>query len=187
MITVSAEQMKRAELLLKGIPKGVEKAVAAALNRAAEGARTVAIKKVRERYYIKAKDVRDTIEIKKATISNPVALIRASGSPIALSKFRITPSAPPAKRRKKPIIARVVRGEGGPIKGAFVARMQSGHIGVFRRIGKERLPITELYGPSVPQMLGHETVTEYVEQIARERLESRLEHEINRILRGVGK
>lgn len=187
MITVSTEQMERAELLLKGIPKGVEKAVAAALNRAAEGARTIAIKKVRERYYIQAKDVRETIEIKKAMINEPVAIIKASGSPLALSKFRITPSNPPAKRRKKPIIARVVRGEGGPIRSAFVAKMQSGHIGVFRRVGKERLPITELYGPSVPQMLGHESVTEYIEEKARERLENRLEHEINRLLRGVGK
>jgi hypothetical protein len=187
MITVDAKQLARAELLLRTIPNGVDKAVVAALNRAVEGARTDAVKKVRERYYIKAKDVRDTIDIKKATMDNQVAIIRASGSPIALSKFHVTPSRPPAKRRANPIIVRVVRGGGGPIKGAFVAKMQSGHIGVFRRVGKTRLPITELYGPSVPQMLGHESVTEYIEEKAKERLESRLEHEINRLLRGVGK
>lgn len=187
MITVNPEQLERAELLLKNIPNGVEKAVVAALNRAVEGARTEAVKKVRERYYIKAKDVRDAIEIKKATINSLVAVIRASGSPIALSKFRVTPSRPPTKRRTKPIIVRVVKGGGGPIEGAFVARMQSGHVGVFRRVTKARLPITELYGPSIPQMLGHESVAEYIEEKARERLEERLEHEIDRLLRGVGK
>ncbi|UTW68677.1 hypothetical protein KHA80_14375 [Anaerobacillus sp. HL2] len=33
-------------------------------------------------------------------------------------------------------------GGGGPIPGAFVATMKSGHIGVFRRKGKESTPIT---------------------------------------------
>lgn len=187
MITVDAKQLERAEELLKNIPDGVLKAVVNAINRAAESARTEAVRKVRERYYVKAKDVRETIRIIKATYENQAAVIYAKGSPLTLSKFRITPSKPSTKRRKKPIIARVVRGEGGPIPGAFVARMQSGHIGVFKRAGKTRLPIQELYGPSVPQMLGHESVTEYVEEKAKEKLEERLEHEINRLLRGVGK
>lgn len=207
MITVNADQIARAEVLLKNVPNGVTKALVAALNRAAEGARSDAVRKVRERYYIKAADVRDAIKIKKATPDDLAAIVHAKGSPIALSKFRLTPSKPPTKRRTKPIIARVVRGEGGPIKGAFVARMASGHVGAFIRAGTPRrreemfvrvggqlkkkkvkdLPIQQLYGPSLPQMLGHKSVTEFVEEQARERLESRLEHEIDRLLRGVGK
>lgn len=189
MITIRADenQIARAELLLKTVPNGVSRAIVAAVNRAAQGARTDAVRKVRERYYIRAGTVSDEIKITKATMENQVAVIRASGSPIPLSKFRIIPSRPPTKRRKKPVIARVVRGEGGPIKGAFVAQMKSGHIGVFHRAGKARLPIIERYGPSVPQMLGHESVVAYVEERAQERLAERLEHEINRLLRGVGK
>jgi len=188
MITVDAKQLKRAEELLKNIPNGVSKAIVNAINRAAVGARTDAVRKVRDRYFIRAKDVRETIEIEKATYSNQAAIIHAKGSPLALSKFKIRPSKPPKKRRKKPVVARVVRGEkGGAIPGAFVARMQSGHIGVFKRAGKARLPIHELYGPSVPQMLGHKSVITFVEERAQERLEERLEHEIERLLRGVGK
>lgn len=187
MITVDEKQIERAEELLKNIPDGVSKAIVNAINRAAEGARTDAVKKARERYHVKAKDIRKTIEIERATYENQAAIVRAEGSPLALSKFKITPSKPPQKRRKKPVIARVIRGEGGPIPGAFVARMKSGHIGVFKRAGKSRLPITQLFGPSVPQMLGYETVTAFVEERAQERLEQRLEYEIDRLLRGVGR
>lgn len=187
MITVDSKQIERAEELLKNIPNGVSKAIVNAINRAAEGARTDAVKKIRERYYVKSKDIREIIQITKATYENQAAIIRAKGSPLALSKFKIIPSKPPQKRRKKPVIARVVRGEGGPISDAFVAKMESGHIGVFKRAGESRLPIIQLYGPSVPQMLGHKSVTEYVEEKAKERLEERLEHEIERLLRGAGK
>lgn len=187
MITVSAGQLERAEVLLKNIPNGVSRAIVPALNRAAEGARADAVKKVRERYYIKASDVRAAIKITKATYESQAAIVHASGQPIPLSKFRITPAKPPAKRRKSPIIVRVVRGEGGPVKGAFVARMRSGYIGIFHRAGRARLPIVQRFGPSVPQMLGHESVVNYIEQRAQELLESRLEHEIERLLRGVGK
>ncbi|GEA17744.1 phage tail protein [Moorella sp. E306M] len=187
MITISAEQLARAEVLLKNVPNGVSKAVVSALNRAAESARADAVRKVRERYYIKAQDVRSEIKITKATLDNQAAIIHATGEPVPLSKFRVTPAKPPAKRRKNPIIVRVVRGGGGPVKGAFVAQMQSGHIGVFHRAGRARLPIIQRFGPSIPQMLGHESVVTYVEERAQELLESRLEHEIERLLRGVGK
>lgn len=186
MITISADQIERAEILLKRVPNGAPKAVVAALNRASQGARTDAIKKARERYHIKAKDVRNTMQITKATYNDMTTTIRASGSPIALSRFKISPTKP-VKRRKKPVVARVVRGAGGPIVKVFVARVKSGHVGVFKRAGKSRLPIKQLYGPSVPQMLGHESVTKYLEEKALERLEERFEHEISRLLRGVGK
>lgn len=187
MITVNADQLARAEVLLRDIPNGVSKVIVSAINKAAQAAKQDAVKKVRERYYVKAKDVSATIEIEKATLENQAAVVLSTGSPLALSKFRVTPARPPRRRRKNPIIVRVVRGEGGPIRGAFVAQMKSGHIGVFRRAGPTRLPIIQLYGPSVPQMLGHPSVTEFVEERARELLEEKLEDEITRMLGRVGR
>jgi hypothetical protein len=40
----------------------------------------------------------------------------------------------------------VDRGKRTLVKGAFVATMKSGHVGIFRREGKARLPIKELRG-----------------------------------------
>lgn len=188
MITLDAEHIERAELLLKNIPGGIDKAVVRAINRSVDRAQTATVKKVRDRYYIKAGDVRKTIKVKKANYSDQIAIIRSTGSPVALSKFKITPSKPPQKRTKKPVRARVVKGEGGELKRrAFVAKMKSGHIGVFERAGKSRYPINQFYGPSVPQMLGHKSVVTYVKERAKEQLVSRLDHEIERLLRGAGR
>lgn len=184
MIEFNADQISGAMRTLSHIPGAAPKAIAKALNRASETAKTEAARKVRESYYIKHGDILRTIKLKKATPSNLSSMVISTGRPIALAKFKITPARPSSKR-KSPIIARVKKGEGGPIAHAFVARMKSGHVGVFNRVGKSSKPIDQRYGPSVPQMLGSSTVTGWVEQKSREKLTERLEHEINRVLGGV--
>ena len=64
--------------------------------------------------------------------------------------------------------------------------MKSGHIGVFHRAnGNSSLPIQQNYGPSVPQMLESKSVSAFIKEKAQEVLETRLEHEIDVLLRGV--
>lgn len=183
MIEFTAEQIEKAERMLEHIPGAAPKAMARALNRAAESAKTEAGRKVRESYYVKSSDVSSTIKIYKASETDLNALVISRGNLMPLMKFRVTPRKP-TPNRKKPIVARVKRGSGGPIKHAFVARMNSGHIGVFTRAGKQRIPINENYGPSIPEMLNSESVSAWVEQKATETLDKRLDHEISRILKG---
>lgn len=185
MIKLKAEQIDKAESLLSDIPGAAPKAMAGAINRAVTSSRTEASRKVREKYYVKHKDVISTIKLYRASSGDLSGMIISRGHLLALTKFRVTPKRPQPKR-KSPVKVRVKRGEGGPIKNAFVARMQSGHTGVFARVGKQRLPIQERFGPSVPQMLDSRDVREWVEQKASEILDKRLEHEINRRLEGKG-
>lgn len=72
---------------------------------------------------------------------------------------------------------------------AFVARMNStGHIGIYERTkgmtsrGKDE--IEELFGPSVPEMLGSQEVAEKLVKEASDSFEKNLEHNINAILYG---
>ena len=187
MIEIKADQIERAQALLRHIPRAVPKALANAINRAAQGGRTDAVKKAREIYVIPAGRVRETIEISKAQPSKLSAMVLARGRPRALSYFKITPSKPTKRKPKGGVNAQVKRGAGGRIAKSFVAKMASGHVGVFNRQGASRFPIVQRYGPSVPQMIGSSTVTRFVEEGARRRLSERLDHEINRILRGYGK
>ena len=187
MIVIGAERMDVAQKVLGHIPEAVPKATASAINRAAEGGRTDAVKKAREIYVIPAGRVRETIDIRKAQPSNLLAMVLARGRPRALSYFRITPGKPTKRRPKDGVHVQVKRGEGGTISKSFVAKMASGHVGVFNREGAAKFPIEQRYGPSVPQMLGSPTVTQFVEEGAQRRLGERLDHEINRILRGCGK
>lgn len=64
------------------------------------------------------------------------------------------------------------------IAGSFVARMRSGHIGLFARRGKPRLPIDEIYTSAIAQMLDNPEVRERIQEKAAERFEKNLAHEI---------
>ena len=50
------------------------------------------------------------------------------------------------------------------------------------RTTKKRYPIEVHYGPAVPQLLGVESVQRTVEAVAQQRLDDRLEHELERAL-----
>lgn len=188
MIQIDEKKIAEVEAALSHIPGATPIAIARAINRATQQAKTEAVKKVRERYIIRATDVNSTIRIIRATAARPIAIIRSRGSVMPLSKFRYTRPRSPGVKGTTPAKARVLKAGGNkPIKSAFVAQMSSGHTGIFVRAGKARLPIDQKMGPSVPQMLGHDSVIEHVEQVAQEILPKRLDHEVDAILKGVVK
>ena len=188
MITLDSKQLEHAKDVLNHIPGAVPKAVARAINRARQSARSAALKKIGSEYTIKQKRAADSFEIGKATPNNLSAFIRSKGGVIALSYFKTRPGKVPSGRPKNPVFVQVKKAGGGTIKSAFLARMKSGHVGVFHRAnGNSSLPIQQNYGPSVPQMLESKSVTAFICDRAQEVLSDRLEHEIDVILRGVVK
>ncbi len=182
MIDLNIEQMDTMEIVLKDTPKKIPLAVSRAINRATQTARTEAARKVRQTYRIKHGDVLKTIKISQASPGNLTGTVVSSGNVTPLYKYKVTPKAP-SPNRKVSIRASVKKGGGGPIKSAFVARAKSnGYTGVFVRSGKARYPIVQLYGPAIPQAIGNDDVSKWVEEKAQERLEQRLDHEISRAL-----
>jgi hypothetical protein len=138
MIEFTADQIKKAETLLGGIKGELPKAQANAINRSLTTARAEIVRAVRQEYIVAAAAVRKTINIKMASAVNPVGTVYSTGSPIALSKFDVSPTRP-VKRNTKSVVARTKKTEGRkPITHAFVARMKSGHIGVFERTSEAR-------------------------------------------------
>jgi hypothetical protein len=187
MIGITETKMKFYQDMLGHIPGALPKALSNAINRSAEGARTDTVRQVREEYVISAGRVRETMEIRKASKSDLTASVISRGRPRALSYFKLRPGKVTKKRPREGVHAQVKRTGGEVIPEAFIAKLASGHVGVFWREGKKRFPIEQLYGPSVAQMVGNQSVSRYVEQNAQRRLDDRLDHEINRILRGVGR
>ncbi|MDX8367779.1 phage tail protein [Cytobacillus sp. IB215665] len=183
MIKINAEQLEKLEGIFANTPGQIPIVTARAINRAAEAAKTQASRSARDIYIIKHKGITDTIKIKKANSSNLNASVRSRGSKIDLIKFKVNPKKPQPKR-KTPIVVTVKKGSKKPFKDGFVAETSNGHINVFTRVSNKRLPIKGHYGPSVPQMLGNESVVKHVEDRAYEVLDTRLEHEINRLLGG---
>lgn len=180
---------KLAQDSLQHLPKAAGKALARAVNRALEGARTDAIKKICAEYSVRPVDVRKTLHIVRATPEKPEAHILSSGSAIPLIKFRVSPSKPPQQKHKKigerkNVVAGVKFGTATPFPYSFVAKVGNGHVGVFSRVAGESLPIKQKWGPSVPQMLGSEAVLKYIEEQAKGRLEKELRHQINYLFGG---
>ena len=183
MITIDDGQLERAKTLLAGVPDGVEKAASAALNRAAEHARTQAKRKVRETYTVKMNRIDERLDVKRANPKSLFASVQSRGRPVVLSYFNVRPGQPLNKRTTKLVYAQVRRDGGGTIRKVFVARTKSGHIGVFRRTdGNKSLPIKQLYAPSLPQMLGTKSISEFTMDAALQVMPVRFEHEISRLL-----
>ena len=79
-----------------------------------------------------------------------------------------------------------MKGGGETFDSAFIAKMKSGHIGIFERITSKRFPIEEKMGLSAAQMVKNEVIMEKLTQEAQEKVDERLKHEIDRILNGHG-
>lgn len=194
-VSISDDQIKKAETLLQGVPGGAKRALSRSLNRATIAGQTAAIKNLRDGYHVKAGDIRSTIRISKASPSRLSAEINSKGSAIRLIKFKVNPQTVNAKRRT-PVRVGVAKGGQSVIKAGFIARMPNGTKGVFERTGKfktaragryagrKREMIEQKFGPSVPQMLGNKTIVKEISERATEMLDKRLDHEINRILGG---
>lgn len=188
MIEIKADKVKEAQQLLEHIPGAIPKALKTAINKSIRGAKTEASKKVREEYVIQSSRITETMSFKFASTENLSAYVMSKGRPRALTYFKTRPSTIPIGRPKNQLFAQVKKSGGGTIRGAFLALMKSGHLGVFNRMeGNASFPIKQLYGPSVPQMLENPSVSDYIETKTQERLESNIDHEVNAFLNGYRK
>lgn len=91
-----------------------------------------------------------------------------------------------AARIKKRVKEKNLTGNSGRSK-AFVAKMKSGHIGVFERMkgtktkgGKEKL--AELYGMSIPSMIKSRDVAFAIQSKGQKYLEAQVQKEIRRVM-----
>lgn len=181
-VTVSEQQLKQAERLLSHVKGGAGRAVSLALNRSISTARSDVVKGVRETYTVDAKSVRESVRLKSSKPNKLEASIYAFGGPLSLSHFQVKPKTVNGRRRTA-IRVGVRKGSAKSMGKAFVARV-GGNLQIFERVGKARLPIQKMWGPSVPQMVGNENIIDKVAEKARVSMDKRLTHEIGRLIEG---
>lgn len=202
--------IERAEKMLAGIDGGVNKALQAAIQKTARVLRTNSAKAIRERYAISAANIRaeENVTIRYNYHDGAQVFITFSGHKIPLYRYDGASPATPTPNTSKWITA-MINGEekrvhpgmtasGHQLKGtspkrfdnAFVARMRSGHIGIFERTGgmtsSGSSEIQEIMGSSVPQMLGNKEVLEKLSHQAMENFTGHLDYEVLRIMNGWG-
>lgn len=184
---VIPEGLDAARVLLAHLPGAMERAAARAVNRTTASVKKAAAEKTAEEYYTKQKNVKETMSVSKATPKKLVATLMSKGTRIPLSAFKISPNKVDSKNRAI-MQAQVKRtGSGGVIRRAFLVKFASGHTALMERRGRPRLPIDELYGPAVPQMMSQQPVMSVMSKESEAVLSKRMEHEVDAVLKGYAK
>jgi len=150
-------------------------AIARALNRSVNSAKTAVVRAIAADMGLKVGDVREFVTVRLATPDRLNATFHASAERVPLIDFGA--KGPEPSRGKGRGVTAKLRGGAGRYPNAFIATMRTGHRGVFqRRPGAGRLAIYELRGPSIWQSFKkNEAVA--VER-AEEQLAKNLPHEL---------
>lgn len=173
-VTLDEKNAILAETLMKTMPNLVQRAAAAAINRTITATRKEIFKAARERYIIRAGDVKRALFTQKAKNQSPRGVITAKGTPLSLAKFRLR------RRKRGPVRVQVLRGGSArPVKGLFVQRFPNGYEGPMHRRQRARYPLATPFGPSVPAMVGKEETLEQFVPKAEKTLNERFLHEIS--------
>ncbi|WP_409969612.1 hypothetical protein RFF05_06780 [Bengtsoniella intestinalis] len=177
------ENLAHVSKILAGVPGGVYQAVGSTIKRAAQRGLTTGMKIVAEEYAIGQN------ELKKQT-KNRNTIVRDSGGSyeiefgytgylIPLMKFDTKVSADGR------VYSRVKRSSARTLlDNAFQAKMGS-HTGIYERLGASRFPVEELFGPaSVQAFYANEDTTDKMDAVLQSTFNSRIDHEITRVLNG---
>lgn len=181
-VNLSLEGVKEGIVKLDAIVSGTKGAAAKAINASLPNIRKSAVQKVNEDYFISKANVSKTMSTERASATSLSAFIKSKGRPIALTKFKVSPNRP-TKRRGRTVKAQVKRSSGGgDIPNAFIARMESGHVGAMFREGPEAYPIRQFHGPAVPSMLKNSDISAFVGSAAQDELLRQIGTSINELL-----
>ena len=183
-----AKTLAQVEKKLGALKSEAPKALKNAINATAKQARKELATKAQETYVVKSGRFNKAMKIKNATQGNLEATIKATGAPLELKDFKVSPaSVKTGASRPSMVKGKVLAANGmknlqkGGIK-AFVTKFASGHATVAQRQSDARLPIKTLYSNSIPKMLGNERK---VYGIVKPNIERNLQENINKQVRKI--
>lgn len=172
---IGVNETDLAHKLFVKAPDEFARGSSAAINRTLTHMRAEISKAVRSRYTAKAKDIKGTFKLKKATPARLTGEVWSQGRPLPLAKFKIS-----SRSKSRPLKVAVLKSGGAkPVKGLFINPSSSGkYSGFLYRYRKTRYPLRIPYGPSVPQMVGNEQVLPRIVEGSQTYLKARFLHEI---------
>lgn len=156
--------------LQKKFPAAVKRSV----SRTATSVRVVAAKAMRKDTGLPAFDAKDELKVVLSTEREAARLVQ-TGNRIPLIKFGARGREPSGGKGRG--VSYRLPGGRSRVSNAFIAKMGTGHRGVFVRREKARLPIKELWGPSLVRVF--EKLLPELADLARETLTKNLKHEIS--------
>lgn len=181
------------EVQEKIAPERFKKAIVRSLDRAAKSGRQEALDLIRDRYNIKESDLRKEIST-SISPSKLEATITAKGKHISLFKFSPKVIFETINRKSGALYSRlgkarvgrkvagvtvsIIKGTRKRVKGGFVAPMRSGPLAIFKRQGKERLPIAKMATIGSPEMFSSMKIMNRVIDKVKESWRKNFLHEL---------
>ncbi len=156
------QDVRDVERMLKGLGRTADKVITRALNRTIKPVESAAVKSLSKDMRLTQKVVRKSFHINRANFATRKAQINVFGKRVPLIDYG-------ARQTKKGVTYKAPKGGRGLVAGGFLSTMRSGHKGVFKRAGKGRLPIQQLYGPSVPYVFLKRHIQRAMDSVAKER------------------
>ena len=181
-LSISNEVLERTISGLRSMQSQFPQAIARAVNRTMDGMRTDAVKETHKKYFVSAKEIRQSISFRKASAGNLMGAMVSQGKRHSLADYQLMPKTP--KAGKKSALKGAVKREGGlkSLGPAFLVKRAGGRYFPFYRTGRGKHDMHSLISPSMPQIIKNEETVKAIEQGAERRFSLRMEHEINRIL-----
>lgn len=213
-LELDARQYQELARLLAEFPKEAPRAAMRAVNAAARYARTVAKRAIANNLGLKQSDLvpkpgerfhrEGGIRVLDAGPEDLVAYINIKGRRLPVIRFRPRPSKPvPEQKRGKVGVSYQIGIRGRRVQAhSFIARMKSGHVGVFMRAPRQRNvnlgrrienflrgtdtrrgKLYQLFGPSIPQVAEHDAeLRQALDVDVTERLHDRLASQLDLLL-----
>lgn len=197
------KSIKEAERLLMGIPGGVEKVAALAVNRSLEAGKTTMRRHIGKNYTINQWLAAESIYTVKAYPKVPDGVLGAKGSPLSSRLFDHDPAGADTTGSNRRQVRLKVKKKSSPgaLRTGFV--WDGGHgtdlHSIYIRTGEKRIAskgyhkgkkvavIRKSLSPSVPQMVERDGGSELIQRRMEEILAKRMDHETLRLLEKVTK
>lgn len=170
---VQIQGFDEAEKMLANVKGGYARAASKAINLGLRAGRTIASKLVRQRYNIRASDLKEQgLQETRATQAKLVGELEARGNMLPVTLFK--PSVPRKPGPGKYISVAIVRGARKPLKSAFKVGGK-----IMERRTEERYPIHSVMTIGVPHMVGSLKIAKQVEERIAEATQKNLASEVN--------
>jgi len=181
-IRIDAKGLEAQLQRLDSAPARLTRAVRLALNTVGRRARTIAWREIREEINLKPSYIRNEVNYIPATEAALQVVIYARRKGVTLSQFphrQLYRRGKNGKRVKAGIRVSVSKTSVELVEGAFIAPIGPAGGLIVERIGKPRLPIDVLHGPSPSQVM--ETKLDDIGDQADSLLQREIERQLNRL------
>jgi len=180
-LSIVPQGFKEAEKALMGLKNGFPRAASDAINRGLIAGRKVAVKRIRERYAIKARDLKgEGMKIKKSRWTQLDGSLNAKGPMLPVVLFSPQVRLKVIKGQKRQVVSvKILKSSRKVVKGAFMARGR-----VWERRQSDRYPIFPVSTIGVPYMIRRQKISEEVEETIAKATQKNLDHNVQWLLNG---